>query len=123
MPVTVSVDHKRRLLLARAAGEVGLKDVEGFLDTLVIEGTMAYRKFIDTRDAEARYTAPDVVQLAARLKLYGHLSRRGAVAIVVAPEHADLLEHFLALGRPQRPARTFFDPAEAERWLEQQPAA
>jgi hypothetical protein len=123
MPVTVSVDHQHRFLHAHARGEVGLKDVEGFLDTLVIENAMSYRKFIDTRAAEARYTTPDVVQLAARLKLYGHLARRGAVAMVVAREHADLLEHFLALGRPQRPARTFFDADEAERWLRQQPEA
>jgi hypothetical protein len=123
MSVSIEVDHQRRMVRVHAAGEVGLKDVEAFLDTMIVEDAMAYRKYVDSRNARARYVAADLVQLAARLKLYGHFPRRGAIAIVAAREHADLLESFLALGRPQRPARTFFDPAEAQHWLEQQPEA
>jgi hypothetical protein len=121
MPLSVSVDHQSRLVRVHAEGDVGLKDVEGFLDTLVVDNAMAYRKFIDSRNAEARYVAADLVQLAARLKLYGHVDRRGAVAMVVHPQHRDLLEQLLQLGRPQRPARTFSDPDTAALWLDEQP--
>ncbi len=121
MPVSVVVDHQHRLVRVHAEGEVGLKDVEGFLDALIVDNAMAYRKYIDSRNAIARYTAADVVQLAARLKVYGHVDRRGAVAMVVNPQHRDLLEQFLQLGRPQRPARTFLDPQTAELWLNEQP--
>jgi hypothetical protein len=121
MPINVSIDHQRRFVYARAEGEVRLKDAEAFLDTLMVENALPYRKLIDSRDGEAKYVAADVVQLVARMKRYGLVDRRGAVAIAVNPKHRDLIEQFLELGRPQRPGRTFLDPAEAERWLEQQP--
>lgn len=121
MPVSVNVDHHRRLVQVYAEGEVGLKDVEAFLDTLIVESALPYRKFIDSRKAEAKYIAADVVQLEARLNLYAHVDRRGAVAMVVDSKHVDLLEQLLQLGRPQRPARAFLDAAEAEHWLGQQP--
>src|SRR3954471_11632628 len=104
MPVSVDVDHQRRLVQVHAEGEVGLADVETFLDTLIVESALPYRKFIDSRKARAKYIAADLVQLAARLKLYAHVDRRGAVAMVVDSEHRDLLEQLLQLGRPQRPA-------------------
>ncbi|CAN5284803.1 hypothetical protein BH10PSE6_BH10PSE6_38190 [soil metagenome] len=121
MPVSVNVDHHRRLVQVHAEGEVGLKDVEEFLDTLIVESALPYRKFIDSRKAEPKYIAADVVQLEARLNLYTHVDRRGAVAMVVDSKHVDLLEQLLQLGRPQRPARAFLDAAEAEHWLAQQP--
>ena len=123
MPLSVSVDHQRRFVHVRADGEFRLKDAEAFLDTLAVENAMSYRKLVDSRNAHARYVAADLVQLAARMKLYRHVDRRGAVAIVVSPEQADLIEQLLELGRPQRPGRTFLDYAEAERWLNQQPEA
>lgn len=120
MPVHFTIDHDRRSMQVRADGDVGLKDVEAFLDSLVVESALPYRKFIDTRNATAVYVTADVVQLAARMKLYSHVDRRGAVAVVVNPQHRDLIEHFLELGRPQRPARCFLDPSEAATWLQQQ---
>lgn len=98
-----------------------MKDIAGFLDTLILDNAMAYRKFIDSRDANSKYIAADLVQLAARLNIYRHVDRRGAVAMVVHPQHRDLLDQFLQLGRPQRPARTFLDPEVAARWLDEQP--
>jgi hypothetical protein len=121
MPVSIAVDHQRRLVSVFAEQEVGLKDIEGFLDILFTDSAMAYRKFIDSRNARAVYTAADVTQLATRLNRYSLVDRRGAVAMVVHPEHRDVLERLLQLGRPQRPARTFLDPIAATLWLNEQP--
>lgn len=120
MSVTTVVDHQCRQVRVHAEGEVGLTDIEGFLDALIVEDAMAYRKLIDTRSAIATYVAADLVQLVARLKIYGHLDRRGAVAMVVNPQHRDLLEQLLELGRSQRPARTFLDLETAVLWLDEQ---
>jgi hypothetical protein len=121
MPVSITIDHAHRSLQVHANGEIGLRDVEAFLDRLALEGAMAYRKYVDSRNATAKYTAADVVQLTARLNLYSHVNRRGAIAVVVNPEHRDIMEQFLALGRPQRPGRAFLDGDQAATWLQQQP--
>lgn len=123
MTIHIDVDHQRRLMEVRAEGEVRLKDVEAFLDTMIVENALSYRKLIDSRNAEAKYIAADLVQLEARLTLYAHVDRRGAVAMVVDPKHVDLLDRLLQAGRPRRPACTFIDAAEAERWLARQPEA
>ncbi|MCW5735955.1 MAG: hypothetical protein KIS73_17630 [Enhydrobacter sp.] len=123
MAVRIDIDHQRRLVEVRAEGEVGLKDVEAFLDTIIVENALSYRKLIDARNAEAKYIAADLVQLEARLTLYAHVDRRGAVAMVVDPKYVDLLDRLLQAGRPRRPGCTFLDATEAERWLVEQPEA
>jgi hypothetical protein len=121
MSFSVRIDHPRRFVHVRPEGEVRASDAEAFLDALVVESAMPYRKLIDSRSGEARYIAADIERLTARMKLYDHVDRRGAAAIVVDPKQRDRVEQFLELGRPQRPGRTFLDPSEAECWLEQQP--
>src|SRR5829696_8577494 len=82
MPLSFTIDHKRRFVHVRGDGQVGLKDVEAFFDALVVENALPYRKLVDSRNAVASYIDADLVQLAARIKLYAHIDRRGAVAVV-----------------------------------------
>jgi hypothetical protein len=123
MPLSFTIDHDRRFVHVRADGDVGLKDVKAFLDALVIQNALPYRKLVDSRKGVARYISADIVQLTARMEIYAHINRRGPVAVVPNPEHRDIIEHFLGLGRPQRPGRCFLDYSEAEHWLLQQPEA
>ena len=121
MPVTFTIDHDRRFVHARAEGEVGLKDIEAFLDAVVIENALPYRKLFDGRRSIGRYNDNDVMLLAARVSVYAHIDRRGALAILTGPQHLELAARFLNLGRSGRPARSFLDEDEARRWLEEQP--
>jgi hypothetical protein len=123
MPVTFAIDHARRFVHARAEGLVGIKDVEAFLDAVVVENALPYRKLFDGRRAIGRYDATDIAVLAARVNTYSHIDRRGALALVTAPKYAALAERFVALGRNGRPSRAFLEEDEAMRWLEAQPEA
>ena len=123
MPVTFAIDHERRFVHARAEGVVGVKDIEAFLDAVVVENALPYRKLFDGRRAIGRYDATDIAVLAARVNTYSHIDRRGALALVTTAQYAELSERFLSLGRDGRPARAFLDEDEAMRWLESQPEA
>ncbi len=123
MPVTFTIDHAKRFVHARAEGEVRLKDIEGFLDAVVVENALPYRKLFDGRRAIGKYIDNDVMLLAARVSVYAHIDRRGALAILTAPQYLELAACFLNLGRGDRPARSFLDEDEAINWLESQPEA
>jgi hypothetical protein len=121
MPVTFTIDHQQRFVRARAEGAVGLKDMEAFLDALVIENALPYRKVFNARGAIGRYESTDVAVLAARVNRLAHIDRRGALALVTEPQHVELADRFLVLGRsPDRPIRAFLDEDEALRWLYEQ---
>ena len=121
MPVKFEIDHARRFVHARAEGDGGLKDIEAFLDTVVVENALPYRKLFDGRRAIGRYVDDDLMLLAARVGVYSQIDRRGALAILTPPQYVELTARFLNLGRSERPARSFLDEGEAMRWLEAQP--
>jgi hypothetical protein len=122
MPVTFAIDHERRFVHARAEGVVSTRDIDAFLDAVVVDNALPYRKLVDSRGAVGRYDAADMAVLAARVNTLRHIDRRGALALVISPQHAALTERFLALDRiGGRPARAFLDADEARRWLEEQP--
>ncbi len=52
---------------ARAGGEVGLEDVEAFLDAIVVQNALPYRKLFGGRLAIAKYNDHDVMMLGARV--------------------------------------------------------
>lgn len=126
MPITFRIDHAKRHVEALAEGGVTLKDIEEFLDALVVQGAIPYRKLFDGRRSVAKYVDLDaeLMSLAARISAYSsHLERRGPLAIVAGdPQSQELAARFLNLGKPSgRPGRAFLDDREARRWLEEQP--
>lgn len=121
MPIEFKIDHARRFVFARAEGQVTLEDIETFLDAVVVADALPYRKLFDGRTAFGKYTDADLMQLAARMSAYASLERRGAAAIVPAPEYFELAARFVNLAKDDRPARVFLDVEQAERWLETQP--
>jgi hypothetical protein len=123
MPIHFTIDHDRRYVEARADGETGLEDVEKFLDAVVLQGALPYRKLFDGRLAIAKYDDNDVMMLGARMSAYAsNLEARGAVAFIAPDEAAsDLAKRFLNLSKSNRPARVFLAEDEARKWLADQP--
>lgn len=74
---------------------------------MIVENALSYRKLIDSRNAEARCIAADFAQLEARRTLQAHVDRRGAVAMVVDPKDADLLERLPRPAGPGAPPAPF----------------
>ena len=123
MPVRYTIDHDKRYVEARAEGEIGLDDFEEFLDAIVVQGALPYRKLIDSRGAVGKLGDDDIMMLGARMNAYsGSLERRGAIAFIVAtPAPASIPSRVINLARADRPARVFLSEDEARKWLAAQP--
>jgi hypothetical protein len=125
MPVRYTIDHDRRYVEARAEGEAGLEDFEDFLDAIVVQGALPYRKLIDSRGAVGTLSDHDIMMLGARMSAYtSGLGRRGAIAFIVAtPAPSSIPTRVINLAPADRPARVFLSEDEARKWLAEQPAA
>jgi hypothetical protein len=121
MPIRFTIDHAKRLVMARAEGEVSLNDFEEFTDAVMVENAMPYRKLFDGRGSHGKYDDQDLMQLGARLSAYASIERRGALAIVPSPEYLELARRIVNLGKSGRPAQVFVDPEEALQWVMKQP--
>ena len=118
MPIIYTIDHKERLVLARAEGIITLKDIEDFSDAVVTQDALAYRKLFDARDAAGTYDDNDVMILAARASAYATLTRRGRLALVPRRNAVpDLAERYINLGNFEGRAMIFRTPREALAWL------
>ncbi len=63
MPAQWTISHEERLVRVRAEGPIGLKDIEAYLDDLVVKDAMPYRKFLDARGAIAQLDDADMMAL------------------------------------------------------------
>ena len=124
MPIHVTIDHKARHVEATFAGHLVLKDVEDFCDAVVGADALPYRKLIDGRTATGTYTDNDVMALGARLSAYATMGKRGALALVPAPDTSlELADRLLNLGKDGRPAKAFLSIDDARKWLAAQSEA
>jgi hypothetical protein len=123
MPVNFTIDHDKRHVEARAEGETRLEDIEKFLDAVVLQNALPYRKLFDGRLAIAVYDDNDIMMLGARMSAYAsNLAPRGAVAFIAANEaSADIARRFINLSKSSRPAKVFLAEDEARTWLAAQP--
>lgn len=122
MPVEFTVDHATRFVHARAHGIVTLKELEPFMDAVVVQGAMGYRKLFDGRDAIGQYTSGDVMMLGARISAYATMGPRGPLALVAAAgDGFEVASRFINLGKNDRAAKVFLTLEEARTWLEEQP--
>jgi hypothetical protein len=122
MPIHFTIDHTAHYVEARFDGHLTLKDVEDFTDAMVGQGGLPYRKLIDGRTAHGTYTDADVMAMGARLAAYATLGKRGALALVPAPDASlELIDRLLNLGKDGRPAKAFQSIEAARKWLADQP--
>ena len=68
MPITFKIDHAKRHVEALAEGGVTLKDIEEFLDALVVQGAIPYRKLFDGRRSVADHGSVTGRDRAGRIK-------------------------------------------------------
>jgi hypothetical protein len=123
MPIRFTIDHAKRHVEARAEGETGLADFEDFLDAVVVQGALPYRKLFDSRHAIGRLTDDDIMMLGARMSAYTKgLGPLDAIAFVVAgAAPSSIASRVVNLAAADRPARVFHSEDEARKWLAGQP--
>lgn len=110
------------MLTAVCEGEVTLRDLEEYLDAVVVAGSMPYRKLFDGSRGDSSMTDEEMMMLGARIRAYHGEGELGALAIVVTTEHSrGLARLFGALAAADRPIKIFRDVRAARRWLDDQP--
>jgi hypothetical protein len=121
MPIQFTIDHAKRFVHAIAEGVVVLKDMEDYLDQVVVQGALSYRKLWDCSKVVYKYDDDDMMALGARVAAYAAMDPRGPVAIVAVSDDAfDASTRFMNLGGAERPAKIFRSEAEARNWLDVQ---
>jgi hypothetical protein len=121
VPIAWTIDHSQRLLTAVCEGNVTLRDLEDYLDAVVVAGSMPYRKLFDGARGTSAISDEEMMLLGARIRAYHDDGPMGALAIVVATEHTHgLARLFGALAAADRPIKIFRDGRAAWRWLEAQ---
>lgn len=122
MPVTWTISHPDRLVIAVAEGEVTLQEIEQYLDGVVTANVLGYRKVFDVTQTQFHPLDEDMMTLGARIRAYPAFGRFGALAIVASSERARWLARlYTELAVVDRPIKTFRNLAAARKWLDAQP--
>ena len=122
MPIRWTISREERLVVATTEGVVTLKDLEAYLDALVVADAMPYAKLFDASDIEPQGSDHDVLMLGARMSAYGATLPGGPLAIVVKARVArEFVDRYLNLTPASRPVNIFQTADEARRWLDAQP--
>jgi hypothetical protein len=119
VPVTWSISHDDRLVLAAADGDVSLKDLEQYMSAVADAGAMPYRKLFD-----ATYVTPGTIRLAELKAFAGMMvtfAKGGPIgpgAIVVGSELEQEMAEVFAQTGAGRALAIFKDRSTARKWLD-----
>lgn len=121
MPLTYTIDHKKRFVHAKAEGRVVLKDVEEYFDTLMVQDAMPYPKLLDFTRAQVVASDHDIMMLGARVSAYAAVDPRGPVCFIAVTDfEIDVLRRFSNLGGASRTAIIVATVDEGQQWLAEQ---
>jgi hypothetical protein len=121
MPIHWTISHPTKLVVAVCKGELTRRDIEGYLDAVVVADTLAYRKIFDMTQARANLPDEDMMALGARVRAYATMDKMGPLAIVAStPESYERAHLFAALADAQRPLKIFQELHAARQWLDAQ---
>lgn len=121
MPIQWTISRPTKLVVAVCKGTITRRDIEGYLDAVVVADTLAYRKIFDMTQATADLPDEDMMALGARIRAYATTSVLGPLAIVATtPESYERAHLFAALADAKRPLKIFRELHLARKWLDAQ---
>jgi len=119
MPIHWTISKPTTLVVAVCKGTVTRKDIEAYLDAVVVADSLAYRKIFDLTQAEPTLSDDDMMALGARIRAYVTMGTMGPLAIVAStPQSYERAHLFAALTDAERPIRIFHELHEARQWLD-----
>ena len=123
MPLHWTIDHDERLVMAVAEGNLSTSDVEQYLEQVVAEAAMPYRKIFDVSSPGVSLALQEMQALGRSMRRFTKDGAMGPLALVVGG-HSHLQAAIFADGAGvHRPVQIFKTRQEAERWLGIQPGA
>ncbi len=94
--------------MARGADTIVLRDMERYLDDVVVSGALPYAKIFDLGTAKWTPDDADMMALGARIRAYPAIGKFGPLAIIAASDtlnqHAQM---FATLADVERPLQIF----------------
>lgn len=120
MPVTWSISHEDRLVLAAVSGEASIQDLEQYMAAVTAAGGMPYRKLFD-----ATYAAPGSLRLSElrafskAIVAYAQKGVVGPLAIVVGTDLEREMAELFGQADAGRALAIFSDVPTARQWLDQ----
>jgi hypothetical protein len=121
MPLHWTISHPARLVTVVAKDDVHLKDIEAYLDGVVVGDALPYRKLFDMSQASLHLSDNDMMLLGARIRAYAATSTEtiGPLAIVATTaESHQQARLFTALADAKRQIKIFRELHAARKWLD-----
>ncbi len=119
MPVHLTISHPHRLVVAVAKETLTLADIERYLDAVVVDGALGYRKIFDMTNARPDVKDAEMMLLGARISAYASTNRMGPIAIVASTDESyDRARLFGTLAAADRPLEIFRELHAARKWLD-----
>jgi len=120
LPITWKISANERLVLARAEGPVTLKDIENYLDAIVMSDAQPYAKLFDAGTMVLQLSDDELMLLGARMSAYGSAFAAGPLAFVTTMLAVEgFAKRFLNVaGSVQRPSKLCKTVDEAKAWLQ-----
>lgn len=120
MPLTWTISHADRLVTMKAEEPVTLKEAEEYLDDIVVNDAMPYRKLVDCTTMHTDISDDEMMQLGARMRAYVATQQGGPLAFVVTKANVlDYVRRYINLVMgATRPVKIFPTTDEARRWLD-----
>lgn len=117
MPLHWTIDHDERLVVAIAEGHLSTSDVERYLEQVVAEAAMPYRKIFDVSAPGVSLALQEMQALGRSMRRFTKDGAMGPLALIVGA-HSHLQAAIFADGAGvHRPVQIFKTRPEAERWL------
>ena len=118
MPISMSVDHARRQIVARVSGPVTFADIRSHLEMERAEGGLPFGELMDGRGSQSFVSPAEIQEIAGIVRQYGSTTRLGPTAIVVDNDlEYGMLRMLETLVEDVCEIRPFREWEEAESWL------
>jgi hypothetical protein len=119
MPIHWTISKPTQLVVAVCKGTVTRRDIEGYLDAVVVADSLPHRKIFDMTHAEVDLSNEDMMALGARIRAYATTGDMGPLAIVAStPQSHERAHLFATLADAERPLRIFKELHAARQWLD-----
>ncbi len=121
MPLEWTVDLENRAMTAVATGDVTRPEVEAFLDAIMANRALGFRKLFDAGHATTSMAPEDLLALGMRMRSMHFEGPMGPLGIVVPSARGEHIERMLGMiASADRPMRLFVDLTRARRWFADQ---
>lgn len=118
MGITMTVDHARRCVRARAEGPIAVDDIRAHLEEERLAAGLPYGEVIDARGCRPTIAPKDVRTIVAILQRLGQTSQLGPTAVIVDTEVGyGMLRMLGILMEDVCAIQPFHLKEEAEQWL------